>query len=592
MSDFQRNMNLKPLFALLCALTCLLSCTPKSQNISDEVVLVIDANIPHLDPMHSTNKYSSTITANIFEGLYHYHYLKRPITIQPSLAEKEPEISQDGLTHTISIKKGIFFHDDPAFENNKGRELIADDFIYSWRRLADPKNKAMGWWVLDGLIQGLNQWRDQLREGKADYKTPISGLYAKDSHTLVVKLTRPSFQFLHFLAMPVTMVVAREVVEKYGSQISNHPVGTGPFRLESWNHNSEVRLIKNKSYREQYYPTEGSPEDLKNGLLKHKGERLPLAEKIRVKIITERQPLWLSFLKGEVDHGIVPIENYDQVFKNNILKKEYVDKGIQVLVQNRPDVTMIAFNMEHPLLGKNKNLRLAFAHAINYDLILDKFYNRRGIVAQGPIPPLLDGYDSEYKNDLGFDIEKAKKYLVEAGYPQGAGLPVFDFELSNNATWSRQLGEMLKDFWGQAGIKIRLVTNTWPQFDQKLKSKKATLFEMAWSADYPDSENFLQLFYSKNVSPGSNNSNFMNREYDALFEKALRLSPGPERNQLYQQMVAFLNQEVPTLFLVHRIYRLPYHSWLENYNEHPTIFDSFKYLKINKSIKEKNWDKL
>ncbi len=569
-----------------------LCCTSQKAKVDDTVVLFLDANIPHLDPIHSTNKYSSTVISNIFEGLYHYHYLKRPITLEPSLAEGEPQISPDGKTYTIQLKKGVFFQDDPAFPNGKGRELKAEDFIYSWRRLADPMNKAMGWWVLDGLIVGLNEWRNDLRAGKANYQTPIKGLSAPHSHTLVIQLTRPSFQFLHFLAMPVTMVVAQEVVEKYGQEIANHPIGTGPYRLEHWDRNSEVRLIKNKNFREVFYPSEGSAEDEKRGLLSHKGQRLPLSEKITVKVITERQPLWLSFLKGQVDHGVVPTDNFDQVFENNQLKKEFVDKGIRVLEQYRPDVTMIAFNMEHPLLGKNKKLRLAFAHALNSDLILEKFYNRRGIVAQGPLPPLLDGYDPDYKNNLDFNLEKARQLLKEAGYPDGKDLPVFDFELSNNATWSRQMGELLKDLWGQVGIQIRLVINTWPQFDQKLKNKQATLFEMAWSADYPDSENFLQLFYSKNVSPGSNNSNFINRDYDQLYEKALQLPPSPERTLLYKKMVDFINNEVPTLFLVHRIYRLPYHSWLENYNEHPIIYDFYRYLKVNTQIKEKNWSQL
>lgn len=560
---------------LLIVMVVLAGCTKPDKSSDTTLVGFLDANIPHLDPIHSTNRYSSVVNSNIFEGLYHYHYYKRPITIEPSLAESMPVVSTDGLTYTIKIQKGVLFQDNPAFPNGKGRELTAQDFIYSWKRLADAKNKALGWWVFDGLIEGLNQWREDLRNGKADFNAPVSGLQSPDSHTLVIKLTRPSFQFVHFLAMPVTMAMAKEVVDHYGNEIANHPVGTGPYEMESWTRNTEIKLKKNKNFRTVLFPIDGSTES------KDKGKSLPLAENVTLKISSELQPLWLSFLKGELDYGIIPKDNFDQVFTNNALNDDVKQKGINIHYQHRPDVTFIAFNMEHPILGKNKNLRKAFATSIDRKLLLEKFYNNRGIVSEGPLPPGFDGYDSNYKSNLQFDIEKAKEYLRLAGYPEGKGLPVFDYEMSNSATWSRQFAEFIKDQWAQIGIQIKLNPNTWPQFDQKIKTKKAAIFEMAWMADYPDSENFLQLFYSKNISPGSNNSNYINRAYDELYNKAVVLAPGLQRNTYIKQMVEFINEEVPSIFLIHRIFRLPYHAWLENYNEFPIIYDYLQYLRVD-----------
>jgi ABC-type transport system substrate-binding protein len=563
----------------------MVACTPKQSPQDDVVVSVLDTNIPHLDPIHSMNKYSSTINGSIFEGLYHYHYLKRPVELEPALATDMPKVSADGKTYTISIKPGVVFQDDPAFPNGKGRELVAEDFIYSWKRLADPKNKALGWWLFDGLILGLNEWRDKMRSGKASYDSPVSGLQALDSHTLQIQLTRESFQFLHYLATPPTMVVAQEVVKKYGKDIVNHPIGTGPFRLKKWVRNSEVVLVKNPRFRESYYPKEASAEAKRRGYLKSAGQRLPLADKVIVRVITERQPLWLAFLKGELDHGIIPKDNYDQVFENEKVKQQITDKGIRVHYLPRPDVTFTAFNMEHAVLGKNKNLRKALSAAIDRDLILEKFYNRRGQVAESPVPPGLKGYDPKYKNPIAYDLEKAKGYLATAGFPNGEGLPVFDYELPSTGTWSRQYGELLKDQWGKIGVKIRLNANTWPQFDKKIKTKKATMFDMAWNADYPDAENFMQLFYSKNISPGSNNFNFMNRDFDKLYEKMLTLRPGPERFQLIRQMVDQVNEEVPGIFVVHRVFRLPYHGWLENYYEYPIIYDHLQYYRVNREKK-------
>lgn len=562
------------------------SCTPKPQSVSPNVTTFIDANIPHLDPIHSVNKYSSTINASIFEGLYHYHYLKEPLTLRPLLAEGMPQVSKDRKTYTIKIKKGVYFQDDPAFKNGQGRELIAQDFIHSWKRLANPKNKALGWWVFDGLIEGLNEWRNHMRSGQASLATSIPGLQTPDNYTLVIKLTRPSLQFVHFLAMPVAMVTAKEVVKEYGSEITNHPVGTGPYSLKKWVRNSQVVLEKNEKYRQSYYPQVGDAEVKARGLLTDAGASLPLSPTVVVKILRERQPEWLSFLKGEIDHGIVPKENYDQVFENEALRPEFSKKGVDYLKLFRPDVTFVSFNMEDPLLGKNVHLRRAFALAINKPLILKKLYPNSGVMAHGPVPPSIEGHDPSYQSPLAYDPTRAREELVKAGFPEGKGLPVFNYELSNIGTWARQYGEFLKDQWAQVGIQVKLVANTWPQFDKKIKNKQASLFDMAWSADYPDAENFLQLFYSKNVSPGSNSSNFINRHYDELYDKMLVLRPGEKRSTLIRKMIDLINSEVPSIFIVHRTSRLPFHGWLKNYNERTMVYDYYKYLKIDHEKKK------
>ncbi|MCJ8275806.1 MAG: hypothetical protein HRT44_09880, partial [Bdellovibrionales bacterium] len=389
-----------------------------------------------------------------------------------------------------------------------------------------------------------------------------------------------------------TSVVAKEVVDKYGKEIINHPVGTGPYKLVQWIRNSEVRLTANPTYREAIYPTEGSEDDKKMGRLEDAGKKLPLTKNVVIKIIPERQPQWLAFLKGQLDHAIVPKDNYSQVFDGKTMKKEIADKGIRIHMQYRPDYTYLTFNMEHPILGKNINLRKAIAYAYDVKTSLEKFYNNRGIEANGPIPPGLDGYDPGFKKPVNYNLEMAKDYLVKAGYPGGKGLPVFSFELTNTGSWSRQMGEYIKNQLDLIGVKIKVSPNTWPQFDKKVKSKKADMFQMAWNADYPDAENFLQLYYSKNISPGSNNSNFMNREYDALYEKAMALPPGPQRTELYKRMVIFLNKEMPTTFLIHRIFRLPYQGWLKNYKEHSIINDFYKYLAVDEEKKKELLQKL
>lgn len=568
------------------ALVFILSCTAREKINNTTVYTFLDANIPHLDPMHSANRYSSTVNASIFEGLYHYQYLQRPLKLEPLLAEGMPVVSKDGRVYTIKIKKNVFFQNDPAFSRGQGREVRAEDFIFSWKRLADPKNNAQAWWVLDGLIEGLNQWREEKRKGASNYESLISGLKAIDEHTLQIQLTRSAPHFVHLLAMPATMVVAHEVVNKYGDQIVNHPVGTGPYQLQKWIPNSEVQLNKNKKYRQRYF----SPIDNIKGQATQ--ELLPLNDKIVVRIITERQPLWLSFLNGELDNGLTAPEDAEKIFSNGLLKEEYQKKGIQIYEQKKMDITFVAMNMEHPVLGKNIFLRKALAHALDRKLILEKFYAQRGVLAQGPIPPGLVTYDPQYQNPLNYDLKMAKEFMVKAGYPQGKGLPVLDYDISNSSTWSRQYAEFIKDQWAQIGVSIRLKVNTWPQFDKKVKEKKITFFEMAYVADYPDAENFLQLFYGKNISPGPNSFNFRKQKYDQLYEKALQLPLGFERNELFKEMVNIINQEVPCFFIVHRTLVHPYHGWLENYLEYPMIYDYYQYLKINSERKQEFFKKL
>ena len=577
--------------ALIFILVSPLACTPKAPHGGVHVHSLLNANIPHLDPIHSTNKYSSTVNSAIFEGLYHYHYLKRPLQLEPNLAAALPDVSKDQKTYRIKIKKKVFFQDDPAFANGQGRELEASDFIYSWKRLADPQNKALGWWVFDGLIVGLNQWRADLRTGKADYSSPVPGLKALDKHTLEITLSRPNHLFLHRLAMPITMVVAKEVVHKYGPEIANHPVGTGPFSLKQWVRNSKVELVKNPTYRKVLFPSDGS--DASRPLLTDNRKKLPLADFVTIHIFRESQPIWLSFLNGTLDHGEVPKENSEQLLnREQEIREEYAEKGIRILTQIRPDVTFISFNMEHPVLGKHKKLRQALAHALDKKTILEKFYNNRGIVAQGPIPPHIDGYDLNYTNPYNFDKNRARELLREAGFPNGKGLPVFEYHMPNISTWSRQFADFVKAQWADIGVELRLVSNTWPQFDKNLKSKRVAIFDMAWMADYPDGDNFLQLYYSQNVSPGPNSANFINRDYDSLYQKTLLLPPGPERSKAFSKMVEFINDAVPSIFLVHRVFKLPYHGWLENYNESPLIYDYHKYLTIDPSKKNELLKKL
>lgn len=576
-----RFFRLLGLISLVAFFGTTISCTKKKVDDTDDTIYeVIEQNVKGMDPVYSSDVYTSRAISQIYETLLEYHHLKRPLVLQPLTAASMPTASKDGLTHTFKIKPGVKFQDDPAFPGGKGREVTAQDFIYSWKRLADPANRSDGFWIFDGRIKGLNEWRAAMEKGKADYDTPVEGLVAKDDKTLVIKLIKPYYQLYYVLAHNYSSVVAREAVEKYGKEYLNHPVGTGPYQLESWVRGSKITLKANPTWHGQTYPTEGEPGDEERGLLKDAGKALPFAKKIVFHEITEDQPRWLKFMKGEVDLSTIPKDNFDSAISGGAVSEEMKKKGIALLVIKEPDVTYTAFNMMDSYVKDKVYLRKAMSHAIDTETMIKKFYNGRAISAHSPIPPDVDAYDPNFKNPYKtYDVSKAKEFMKKAGYKEGEG-PTIEYSTVSSST-SRQMAEFFQQNMAAIGIKVKIQSTDWPQFMNKIREKKAQVWGVAWLADYPDAENFLQLLYGKNISPGPNGANYTNARYDKLYEKASLLPPGPERTKIYREMRDILVEDSPWIPGVHRLGYYLHHGWLQNFKRHSIISNYHKYLRVN-----------
>lgn len=561
-------------------------CTRKRFDENDSTLnLVIPVNVKGLDPLAASDQYSATVIAQICEGLLQYNYLKRPFALEPKLADGMPEISKDGLTYTFKIKKGIKFQDNAAFKDGKGREVTANDFIYSWKRLADPKNVSEGFWIFDGKIKGLNEWAAALKTEKANYDTPVEGLTAPDANTLVIKLTGVYHQLSYVLTMPFAAVIPREAVEKYGKEILNNPVGTGPYMLEKagdWVRNSKITLKKNPNFRNDPFPSEGAPGDAEKGLLADAGKPLPFAEKLVFSEIVESQPRWQNGTKGNFDWFDIPKDNYDGAVKNKTeIAPELGTKGMALDITPALDVTYIGFNLVDPVFAKNKFLRQALSMAYDSPTNIHKFLNDRGILAQSPIPPGIDGNEPGFKNpNVQFDIAKAKALLTKAGYPDGKGLPELTYEALSDST-ARQSAEFFTQCMAAIGVKVKINSNTWPQFQEKIKAQKAQIFGIAWGADYPDAQNFFQLFYSKNKSPGPNDTSFNDPEFDKIYEASLKLPPSPERTKLYIKLRDIVTDETPWIFNAHRLGYKVVHGWVKNFKWTEVGYDYPKYIRID-----------
>ncbi len=552
--------------------------------------LVVGAKIKGLDPIFAEDLYSSTQFSQAYETLLEYHYLKRPYVLTPSLAEKMPEVSSDGKVYTFSLKKGVLFQDDPCFKETggRGRELTADDVIYSLKRLADPKLASSGWWILDNRVVGLNAWRDQaLKESRTPYQTEVEGLRALDRYRLQIKLNQRTTQFPYLLAMPFAAVVPKEAVEFYGKEFINHAVGTGPFRLSEYHSGSKVVWVKNPTYRKELYPIEGSPGDREEGLLADAGKALPLADQVVVDIFVEQQPMWLNFLSGKVDITGIPKDNFSTVINpGQDLSPDLISKGIRLVKTPGFDVTHLSFNMSDPLIGKNKYLRQALSLAYDQNTFNEIFYNGAAMAAQGPIPPGLDGYDPNLKNpNRQFNLSRARELMAKAKYPGGKGLPALEYATLAGSL-GRQESEFTSKMFAALGVSLNIGTYSWPQFLEVVKNKKAQLWSEAWSGDYPDGENFLQLFYSRNAPPGQNDSSYSNPEFDRLYELSLKLPEGAERTGVYQNMVKLLVDDCPWIFGAHRLRYVLVQKWLKNYKSNDFSHSNYKYYRVDSSLKK------
>jgi oligopeptide transport system substrate-binding protein len=552
--------------------------------------LATSAKIKGLDPALADDTYAGNEVGRVYEGLLQYHYLKRPYVLIPGLAESMPEVSADGKTFTFKLKKGVLFQDDPCFKEmgGQGREMTAEDVVYSFKRLADPKLMSSGWWIFDGKIVGLNEWREEAsKAGQSDYVKVVEGLRAVDRYIVKIKLTQRSAQFLYTLAMPFTGVVPHEAIEHYGKEFLNHPVGTGAYKLAEYNPASKLVWVKNPTYRKELYPSEGGPGDKEAGLLEDAGKPLPLSDKLVVQVFVEQQPQWLNFLAGKLDTTSIPKDSFRQAItpaKN--ISPELKEKGIRLVTAPGLDITHESFNMMDPVMGKNRLLRQAMSMSIDQDTFNEIFYNGRAILAQGPIPPGIDGYDPDFKNPYRqFNVAKAKELLAKAGYPEGRGLPPLEYATIADST-SRQISEFLQKSYAAIGVQLKVNAYSWPEFQSAVKNRRGQMWGFAWSADYPDAENFLQLFYSKNASPGPNDSNYSNPEFDKLYENALTLQSGAERTALYKKMVHIIVEDCPWIFGAHRISYGLIQPWLKNYKVHDFDHSRAKYYRVDPSLKK------
>ena len=598
-NPLQRLARPLTLVAALCLLL-LAGCGPAAadynKGLKSFVYPIRTAGPGSMDPARGSTTYDNQGCSHVYETLLQYTYLKRPAELEPLLCESMPTRSADGRVYTFKLKHGILFQDDPCFPGGKGREMIAEDVVYSWKRLADTSIGVKNWWLLKNAIEGFDEYRDEQNAAQTfDYDVQFSGLLAVDRYTLQITLNKPVHRFLYVLAMFQTSVVAREAVEMYGTKISRHPVGSGPFTMaeKDWKAKVSLDFYRNPTYHDDFYPSEWMPEDEERGLHLAAGQKLPLVDHVRINCFTQDQTMWLEFRTGKLDYAQIPAENYlDAVRKRTqTLKKAYRDEGITYHQVPLLDFIFRGFNMDDPLVGgtseKNKKLRQAISLAMDLREFNDTFYNSQNIVYDGMIPPGLEGHPEGHFCDASYtgpDLERARTLLAEAGYPGGEGLPEIIY-LTSVSSNSAEQTEMMARQLSKIGVKLNASLLDFPQLIEAINKKKAMMFSFAWGSDYPDGENNLALFYGPNEAPGSNHYNYKNPEFDRLYEQILSMAPSPERTKIYEQMRDMVLEDVPFIGGMARTRNYLATPWIKNFKPTEDFWNWSKYIDIDSAAR-------
>jgi ABC-type transport system substrate-binding protein len=549
------------------------------------------AKVQTLDPADVGDTISDGVCKEFYENLYTYHYLKRPFELVPQLAASMPQISEDGLVYHISIRQDVFFQDDSCFPNGKGRSLKAQDFVYAWKRIANVKTRSKNWWIFDGKIVGLNDFRAYTKtvaKEAVDYERPVEGLCAADDFTIVIKLTRPWPQFIFWLAFLPSAPMAKEAVDYYGEDIVKHPVGTGAFQLKQWHRGVYIEAVRNPTFRADFYPSEGAPGDTEAGLLVDAGKRLPFADRVIWRVVTEDQPRWLLLMRGEIDLDAIPKDNFGQaVSMGHELTEEMKQRGMKLELFDEPSTFWLAMNMTDPILGPNKPLRLAISYALDRQHYIDLLWNGRCHPAYGFIPPPMKAYDPSIQetSPSHYDVEKAKSFLREAEKLYGGKIPKLRLTLGGVDNFYRQSGQFFKRNLDDIGLDVTIELYDWPTFLDKLRNGTLQMYFSGWMADYPDAESFLTCFYSPNA-PWPNSSQYHNPEFDALYERVSVMADSPERTELYRQAQQIVIRDMPCAFTYHRVGYIIHHGWLSNikpdgYKAETTGFGYLKYYKVD-----------
>ena len=544
------------------------------------VVMSLGKQINTLDPVLAADTTSQYVCGAFYDTLLQYRYAEGEYALEPCMLTAMPEVSSDGTAYTCVLRDDLFFQDGDAFAgaDKSARKVTARDVAFSILRLADTRLRSPGFWLIRDRIRGLDAFQkhtEAAEEGDlSPYDDLCEGLEIKDDRTLVIHLEKADPRFLYALALPYTAVVSRRALEHYGDDFADHPQGSGPFRLSRWEKDYIIEMERNPDYHAEA-----------------DGRTLPAADEISCYLVKQPLASWLMFLQGRLDLYVPDSECFEAVVNKDLeLSPALRGRGIRLLSRPQLETNYIGFNFTDPLLGGNIHLRRAITLAFDRERRIEHSGSRFS-AAYGPVPPGVPGAVTEPNPAFGRrNLEAAKHELELAGYKDGidpkTGRPlVITFDQTGSDTFYRQTAELMANDMKEIGIEIQPEFNTWPRFVQKLRAGSIQLFRYSWTADYPDAENFLQLFYGENAG-GCNRVNYRSADYDAMYREFLTISDPAAYAAKSQEMIRFLQGECPWIFETHTMCFVMAHEWLSGYMPHDFAFNRWKYLCVDPAKRE------
>ncbi len=565
-----------------------------SADMSKVIRHVFPAAETGFDPAAAQDLYSGTIEQAVFETLLTYDYLARPAKVVPLTAEAMPAITDDGKTYTIKLRKGIYFTPDPAFKGKK-RELIAEDYAYSLKRLIDPRVHSPWAWLVEGKIVGLDALAEAAKKsGKFDYAAKIAGLETPDRYTLRIRLNDTDYNLPYVLAHEPTSAVAHEVITSYADEAGramSNPIGTGPYILKEWVRSSKIVLEANPDFRGLTWDFKSNdPVDVKL-IAEMKGKKMPQVGRIEVSIIEEDQARLLAFQNGEIDLMNMEGPLAPNVMDGDKLRPDLAMKGVKLSRIVDPEISYAYWNLQDPVVGglEKENIALRRAMAMSYNTAeeIRVIRNGQAIEAEFPIPPGVVGYDPAYKSSVRYDPAAANALLDRFGYKKGAdgwrtrpdGKPLTIVYASRPDTLGRQQDEMWKKSLDSIAIRMEVKKDKFPELLKLERQCKLMMRTASWIADYPDADNFMQLLYGKNIGQ-NNNACAKIPEYDKLYEQSIRMPDSPERNRIYHEMAKLIEAYAPWRLNISRYRNMLMQPRVLGFKKHPILHSEWKYIDV------------